>query len=38
MQVLIKIKTDCHLIDNLYGKECSKEVITQVITEGIIEK
>ena len=27
------MKTDCHLTGNLYGKECFKEVIVQVITE-----
>ena len=34
MQAQIKMKMDRHLTDNLYGKECSKEMITQVITEG----
>ena len=33
VQAWSKLKTDHHLTDNLYVKECSK-VITEVITEG----
>ena len=31
------MKMDCHLIDDLYGKECCKAVITPVITLVITE-